>query len=711
MKRLLIANRGEIANRIIRTASRMGIETVAVFSDPDATQAFAAGADQAVALGGSTPGESYLDIDKILRAAAMSGADAVHPGYGFLSERADFARSVIDAGLIFVGPRPEAIASMGSKLEAKRIMGEAGVPLLPSAELGESLTDSELIDAGTTIGYPLLIKASAGGGGRGMRIVTASDGLVEAVQSARREAVSAFADGTVYAERYVSPSRHVEVQIFGDDFGAMVHLGERECSIQRRHQKIIEEAPCSNIDDATRQALHDAAITAGRAISYTNAGTVEFLVGGDGDFYFLEVNTRLQVEHPVTEMVTGVDLVEWQLRIAAGEPLPTEGWSAAPFGHAIEARLYAEDPTREFQPSTGVVHRFEIPGAQERDPGVVRVDDGVRVDSIFDTGLSAGRLSPRAGGVRSDGIAPSGSVSRFYDPMIAKVIAWDTSRTGAANKLASALVRATIDGIETNRSLLVRTLRHPDFLDGSANSEFLTKYPADVLGASLLDEGQLARYAVAAALFLAEGRRGSDAFTPGVRSGFRNVVSGSQATSLTADDRAFAIQYRCDHDGRYLVNVNADDLGAVTAAVCLDRASSASSNGAHCDGEILVTIGGLRWLHRVRVGEASVGVEGPFGGVTFDRPPRFAEPDSLVPAGSLVAAMPGTVVSVLADVGDRIEQGDALLVMEAMKMELIIRAPHAGVIEAVSVTAGQAVEVDQVLAVVEPDAGVLDDGQ
>ena len=380
IERLLIANRGEIARRIMVTCRRLGIETVAVFSDADTDAAFVADADLAVAIGGEAPADSYLRIDTIIDAAHRSGADAIHPGYGFLSESAPFARAVADAGLTFVGPTPEAIEAMGSKLEAKQRMADAGVPLLPSAEL-TGLDDAAAAEVAEGVGYPLLIKASAGGGGRGMRIVDGPSALAEAVASAGREATSAFGDGTIYAERYVSPSRHVEVQIFGDDTGRVVHFGERECSIQRRHQKIIEEAPSASLDEVTRAELHAAAVRAGEAIGYTNAGTVEFLLAPPGEsgrpeLFFLEVNTRLQVEHPVTEAIFGVDLVELQLAVAAGGRVPEQASIGPPDGHAVEARLYAEDPTADFRPSTGIVRTFRVP-------------DGVRLDTAIDPGPPA----------------------------------------------------------------------------------------------------------------------------------------------------------------------------------------------------------------------------------------------------------------------------------------------------------------------------------
>jgi len=439
--KLLIANRGEIAARIIRSAHALGIATVAVYSDPDAAAPYVTLADEAVRLPGAAPADTYLRGEEIIAAAATAGADAVHPGYGFLSENAGFARACADAGLTFVGPRPETIEAMGDKVRAKAIMAEAEVPVLPSATVTDT---TDLAAAGAAVGFPLLVKAAFGGGGRGMRLVADPAELAEAVSSARREAASAFGDGTVFLERFVTDPRHVEVQILGDAHGDVVHLFERECSIQRRYQKIVEECPSPAVDDDLRDALTAAAVAAGWAIGYTGAGTVEFVLDRDGGFYFLEMNTRLQVEHPVTEEVTGLDLVELQLRIAEGEPLPASARQARINGHAIEVRLYAEDVPAGFVPTTGTLHRFAFPPA----PGI-RVDTGFRDGSV---------------------------VSPHYDAMLAKVIAHGRTRADAARRLARALGRAAIHGMTTNRDLLVAILREPEFLAGGTDTGYLTRH-------------------------------------------------------------------------------------------------------------------------------------------------------------------------------------------------------------------------------------------
>ncbi len=679
IERLLIANRGEIARRIMRTCRDLGVETVAVYSDPDAEAAFVADADLAVALGGETPAESYLRMDAIVEAARRTGADAVHPGYGFLAENAAFARAVIDAGLVWVGPRPDAIDAMGSKLEAKARMDAAGVPLLPSADL-TGMSADEAAAAATEIGYPVLIKASAGGGGRGMRIVPDPEALAEAVDGAAREAESAFGDGTIYAERYVAPSRHVEVQIFGDESGRVIHFGERECSVQRRHQKIIEEAPCPSIDGPTRAALHAAAVAAGEAIGYTGAGTVEFLLSAAGtEFFFLEVNTRLQVEHPVTEAVFGVDLVRLQLEVAAGGPVPDQDAVGQPSGHAMEARLYAEDPTADYRPSTGPVHAFVVPGA----------GDTVRLDTAIDSGSA-------------------GEVSRFYDPMVAKVITHAPTRTAAARRLANALAGTVVDGIATNRELLVRTLRHPEFLgdggEGAGNrgdSDFLVRNdPAD-LGRPLLGGDDLAVVAVAGALALQVANRSADVHTGGVTSGFRNVATSPQRAVLAVGDHGLMVDYRFRRGRLESVAVDGVDLGRPV----LHGASTT---------EVDLAIDGLRRRFDIVLGPdggtgpSTVSVAGPAGAVTLGVVPRFEEPSADGAAGSTVASMPGTVVKVEVEPGDRVAEGDVLVVLEAMKMELAVAATVSGVVSAVPVAAGDGVEAGTVLVVVEPaedDAG------
>ena len=417
IRRILVANRGEIARRVIRTAHRMGLQAVAIHSDPDAGAPFVRDADLAVAIGGRTSAESYLVAEKVLDAARRAGADAIHPGYGFLSENPVFARAVADAGLAWIGPTPESMNAMALKVEAKRLVAAAGVPLVPGAELAADASDADITSAGAAVGLPLLVKASAGGGGKGMRLVREPDELLEAVSAARNEAASAFGDPTVFLERYLERGRHVEVQVFGDTHGSVVHLFERECSIQRRHQKVVEESPSPGATPATLERMYAAAVAAARAIDYVGAGTVEFMVAGEGEtqeFFFLEMNTRLQVEHPVTEEVTGLDLVEWQVRVAAGEPLPLAQAQITRSGHAIEVRLYAEDPARGYLPGMGRIVCFEADPA----PGI-RVESGVQTGS---------------------------EVSAFYDPMLAKVIAHGPTREVAAATLATSLEGLRVAG-------------------------------------------------------------------------------------------------------------------------------------------------------------------------------------------------------------------------------------------------------------------------
>ena len=452
---LLVANRGEIARRVFRTAKAMGISTVAVFSDADEHAPHVREADLAVRLPGNTPAETYLDVERILDAARRTGADAIHPGYGFLSENAAFARACAAAGITFVGPTPEAIEAMGSKIAAKELMARAGVPCLP----GGVVRDGYSVPPG---GFPVLVKASFGGGGRGMRVVRDESELQEALAAAEREAAAAFGDGTVFVERYVEDPRHIEVQIFGDTHGNVVHLYERECSIQRRYQKVIEEAPSPAVDDEQREKLGAAAVAAGKALGYVGAGTVEFVVDQAGDFFFLEVNTRLQVEHPVTEQITGLDLVELQLRVARGEALPP----VPPItGHAVEARLYAEDVGAGFIPVSGRIDRFEVPAGE-----------GIRVDAGYESGST---------------------VSTFYDAMLAKVIATGDTRDQAVQRLADALDRAQVHGVTTNRSMLVRVLRHPEFLAGATDTGFLSRHS---MTEEVVEPDVARRHAVAATL-------------------------------------------------------------------------------------------------------------------------------------------------------------------------------------------------------------------
>src|SRR3954471_22950587 len=539
IRTLLVANRGEIALRILRTAREMDIATVAVFADPDADAPFVAAADEAVRLPGASPSDTYLRGDLVLAAARATGADAVHPGYGFLSENAGFARDCRDAGLTFIGPSPEAIEAMGSKTAAKERMAAAGVPVLPGVVVG---SDTDLDEAAECIGYPLLVKAAFGGGGRGMRIVRAEDELAGAVAAARREAASAFGDGTVFLERFVERPRHVEVQIVGDTHGTVVHLFERECSIQRRYQKIVEEAPSPVVTPELRAELGAAAVAAAKAIDYVGAGTVEFVLDRSGRFFFLEVNTRLQVEHPVTELVTGLDLVRVQLQVADGEPLPDEVTGASISGHAVEVRLYAEDVPAGFLPATGTVHRFAVPALP-----------GVRVDA---------------------GVADGSVVSTYYDPMLAKVIAHGPTRDAACRTLARALVDARVHGVTTNRDLLVGVLREAEFRRGAIDTGYLERHDPTEIARNPQAETALRVHALAAALAGAASRRAAARVQATVPSGWRNVPNADQTAVFiggpSLGDRPVEVGYRFTRDG-LRATVDGERLDVVAGPIARDR--------------------------------------------------------------------------------------------------------------------------------------------
>jgi propionyl-CoA carboxylase alpha chain len=664
IRTLLVANRGEIARRIIRTARAMGITTVAVYSDADAESPHVLEADLAVRLPGNSPIDTYLRTDLMLGAAARCDVDAVHPGYGFLSESGAFARAVVEAGLIWVGPPADAIDSMGSKVGSKELMRSAGIPTLPSITVDESRhPDTDEVDG---LGWPLLVKASAGGGGRGMRIVASPDDLPAALDGARREALAAFGDGTVFLERYLTDPRHIEVQVLADATGETVALFERECSIQRRHQKIIEEAPAPMVGAELRARLSDAAVSAARSVGYVNAGTVEFVVDGDGDPYFLEMNTRLQVEHPVTEAITGLDLVRLQLLIAGGERLPEEvhaAVAAGPQGHAVEARLYAEDPASGWLPSTGTLHRFEVP-------------PGVRVDS----GVESGTL-----------------VGTHYDPMLAKVIVHAPTRAEAVSALAYALAASRIHGVATNRDLLVRTLRHPAFGAGETDTGFIDRYGPATLAASLVDADALRRHAVAAALVGQAGRREESAVQPGFPSGYRNSPSTLQQTAFDShhgtETATVTVGYRFDRSGTRLAVVEIDDRLAAIGAERIDS-----------DG-VALTDQGVTRRYRVERHGATTFVDGPDGASTLVEHDRFPMPGGHLAPGSSVAPMPGGVVRVEVAVGDTVEPGRLLVVLEAMKMEHAVTASAAGTVSEVQVSVGDQVETGRVLVVVEPVDG------
>ncbi|MGI9126118.1 MAG: acetyl/propionyl/methylcrotonyl-CoA carboxylase subunit alpha [Mycobacterium sp.] len=658
IRKLLIANRGEIAARITRTAREMDIATVALYSDADRDALHVHAADEAVHLPGTSPADTYLRADLVLAAAERTGADAIHPGYGFLSENADFATACAAAGITFVGPSPAAIAAMGSKIAAKELMAGAGVPVLPGATVPSEgdVDPAELRDSATGIGYPILVKAAFGGGGRGMRIVTDADELVEAVNSARREAASAFGDGTVFLEKFVESPRHIEVQIFGDRHGTVVHLGERECSIQRRYQKIIEEAPSTAVAAALREELGRAAVAAGKALSYEGAGTVEFVMAPDGTFYFLEVNTRLQVEHPVTELVTGIDLVRAQLLVAGGESLPEEMLDSTPRGHAVEVRLYAEDVAAGFIPAAGTLRTLEFPTLP-----------GIRID----TGFSSGAV-----------------VSTFYDPMLAKIIGYGDTRDDACARVARALTESRIHGVSTNRDLLVGILREPEFLAGAIDTGYLDRHAPTELMAAVSHSGATGVHAAVAALAGQAERRAAAPVLPGLPSGFRTLVSAPQQVSFTSGDTQVDVTYRFHHD---TVRVSVDGIGLDVVLL-----------GAR-ENLIDAEIDGVRRRYRVSRHGSDYYVDSALGATALREVERFPDPSSLAEAGSLVAPMPGAVVRIEVIEGARVSAGTPIIVLEAMKMEHTVKAPADGVVATISVTPGDQVDSGQVLAIVSAD--------
>ena len=662
--RLLVANRGEIARRVFATCRRLGIETVAVHSDADAELPFVAEADLAVRLPGTAPADTYLRADLVVDAALRAGADAVHPGYGFLSENADFARAVIAAGLTWVGPPPEAIEAMGDKIRAKAIAAEAGVPVLTAPQ---SPTEDDL---------PLLVKASAGGGGRGMRVVRSLDRLEAETDAARAEAASAFGDGTVFLERYVERGRHVEVQVWATAGGANISvLGARDCTVQRRHQKVVEEAPPYGVSAVTLQAMYDAARAVTAAVGYEGVGTVELLFDADSDedraaqtrvpgrFWFLEMNTRLQVEHPVTEAtLPGVDLVELQLEAACSDSTRLRLTTGGPDGHAVEVRLYAEDSA--WTPQSGRLLTLDIPADVELGP----LDrSGVRVDA---------------------GYASGNEVSTHYDAMIAKVIAWAPSRERAISLLVGALRRARIHGVTTNRDQLVSILADPVFVAGEMTTTWLESRTADARATGPGGEGvadpPLA--AVAAALALAHADASRRTVQRGVPVGWRNVVSQPHRASFIQMNERVEVEW---YGGRHGCRVDGVEvLEASPTRVRLAR------DGVAVTYDVTIAPVGAGQPAR------EVWVDSPGGSTQLLEVPRFTDPADAVASGSLLAPMPGTVVKVAVEAGDEVAAGDAVLVLEAMKMQHTVTAPHAGTVTELRVGPGQQVAAGEVLAVV-----------
>ena len=635
--KLLIANRGEISCRIIKTAHEMGISCVAVYTEADSNSPFVRMADEAVKLS-----DSYLNGKEIIEAAKHTGAQAIHPGYGFLSENAKFSRDVQKEGLIWVGPSSRVITSMGDKLKAKDIAEKAGVPTLPMT------TDPKKAN---TIGYPILIKAAAGGGGKGMRIVEDKKDLKEAIAGAQREALTGFGDDRVFIERYVASSRHIEIQILGDSHGNVVHLGERECSIQRRHQKIIEESPSPRVDSEMRATMGEAAIKLAKKLKYESAGTVEFLVDDKtGEFWFLEVNTRLQVEHPVTEEVTGKDLVYEQLRIARGEELGYSQEDISWEGSSIEARLYAEDPSKDFLPATGTLIAYE---------------NDINIDARWDTGIEQGSV-----------------VGTDFDPMLAKVITKGKTRIDAANKLALALETMHIGGVTTNRDFLVASLRTKDFLDGKTTSDFIEK--TNPQRAVILEGSMLENALSAAALWIQGQNRESANILKEIPTGWRNSRLPRQKINFRYLEKDLEVTYKANRDGSFDVND-----GTVARVV------KWTSYG------IDIEVNNSRFFSKVTRDNDNIIVHGPWGDALFKILPRFTLPGSEAQAGGLIAPMPGKVVDLKVKTGSKVKKGDTLVILEAMKMEHQVKAPEDGKITKVLIKKDDQLENGALLMVLD----------
>jgi len=647
--KILIANRGEIACRVIRSARNLGIRTVAVYSDADAGALHVALADEAYRIGPAPARESYLRPELILEAARRSGCQAVHPGYGFLSENAQFAEECERAGIVFIGPPVAAIRAMGSKSAAKRIMEQAQVPLVPGYH-GEDQDPVLLREQASGIGYPVLIKATAGGGGKGMRVVWEAAGFDDALAGARREASSSFGDDRVLLEKYLTRPRHVEIQVFADSLGGAVHLFERDCSIQRRHQKVLEEAPAPGMDPALRKRMGCAALSAARAIGYVGAGTVEFLLDSDGCFYFMEMNTRLQVEHPVTEMITGQDLVEWQLRVAAGEALPCTQDELSIGGHAIEARIYAEDPSRDFLPSTGNLTHLRTP----RENAHVRIDTGVRQGD---------------------------SVSIHYDPMIAKLIVWDATRAGALRRLRSALAEYQVVGVSTNVEFLAALAAHPAFAAGDLDTGFIERHRGVLFPETCAASDQVLALA---SLYLLL-RRGDEAEQAALASRDRWApwhlttgwqMNGDNHHDLTFRDSGATVQVTAHYrPGGYLLDLPGGELQV--------------RGRLNEEGDLLADLGGARMSATVvRHGDdLTIVTRGCNHRLTLHDPLAHAG-EQEVEGGRLTAPMPGKIVALLVREGSEVKQGAPLVIMEAMKMEHTITAPRDGVVAAIHFAIG-----------------------
>ena len=643
LHKILIANRGEIAVRVIRTARELGYRTVAVYSDADANALHVQEADEAIHIGASAVGESYLVADKIINAAKQTASDAIHPGYGFLSENAAFAKQCEANKIIFIGPGSDAIELMGSKRLSKIAMIAAGVPCIPGYQ-GADQNDAVLVEQAKEIGFPIMVKASAGGGGRGMRLVFAAKELLAQIKTARSEAENAFGSGELILERAVIEPRHIEIQVFADSHGNVVYLGERDCSIQRRHQKVVEEAPSPFVDENLRQRMGKAAVDAAKSCNYRGAGTVEFLVDSNKDFYFLEMNTRLQVEHPVTELITGLDLVEWQLLVAAGELLPLSQDQITLTGHAVEVRLYAEDPRDNFMPQTGTVLQWHTP-----------TRDGVRVD----TGIKTGQV-----------------ISPHYDPMIAKVITFGKTRDIAIRKLASAIQDSNIIGVNTNKLFLQNILRHPVFIAGEATTAFIEQhFTADISIDVAIP--RIETIALAAMIYYQQGKQ--------IGNNWRSSSANGCSLILDYNETSHAVTL-AESDNNFTVSVN-DQSTSFTLAAITESACTIVSNN-------------LRRRCTFAKQDTTVYLDDGNGHFIFTDVTYMPAAAGGSGSGQVKASMDGAIVDVLVKAGDVVAVGQTLVVLEAMKMEHQLKAGISGVVEAVNAAVGQQVKSKQMLVVV-----------
>ena len=654
IRSILIANRGEIASRVIRTCKKMGIRSIAVFSDADRFAPFVQEADTAVHIGASDPGASYLNMEKIIATASRTAADAIHPGYGFLSENANFARRCAEAGLIFIGPNPEAIEAMGSKSKAKTLMEANGVPIVPGYQ-GADQSVETLKEAASTIGFPVLLKATAGGGGKGMRIVEKAEDIEKAIEAAKRESMNAFGNDELIVEKYIASGRHIEFQIFGDQQGHAIHMLERECSIQRRYQKVIEESPSPVLDETLRTKMGDAAVRAAKALNYDNAGTVEFIFDDQTkEFYFLEVNTRLQVEHPVTEEVTGLDLVQLQIESAQGTALPYLQEEIKGSGYAIEVRLYAEDAANNFLPVTGKIERFEVPSVE-----------GLRVETAIQSGSE---------------------ISIFYDPMIAKLIVWDINRAAAHRKMQYVLRHLVCLGIKTNQNFLLHLLEQQSFLEGDYNTQYLDQ-KLDLSTLGQCQEQDLVLGAIAVTLYDWQKREASRTLLRSLPSGWRNNFNDYQKESFNIQERFIEAKYR------YLKGLFHFQVSDSTYVVHLIEANT---------NLVRFEVEGLQYSFHIAQNGANYYVHSEqFGSLHYLQQARFPVKEAEKIKGGFEAPMPSQIVKILVEEGQKVTSGEGLIVLSSMKMENTIEATEDGVVREIYTQEGENVEAGFLLLKIE----------